>query len=53
MDNLKSLNILFLEDNREFAKNTIELLEMFFNEIFHATTVKNSLKLYIFKLYYN
>ena len=46
MDNLKSLNILFLEDNREFAKNTIDLLKMFFNEIFHATTIKGSLKLY-------
>ena len=46
MDILKSLNVLFLEDNKEFAKNTVELLEMFFNKIFHASSIKESLKLY-------
>ena len=46
MDNLKPLNVLFLEDNKEFAKNTIELFEMFFNEIFHASSIKESLNLY-------
>jgi DNA-binding response OmpR family regulator len=46
MDNLKPLNILFLEDNKEFAKNTVELLNMFFNNVFHARSIKQSLKLY-------
>jgi len=46
MDNLKPLNILLLEDNNEFAKNIIELLTMYFHKIFHATSIKKSLKLY-------
>ncbi len=46
MDNLKSLSVLFLEDNIEFAKNTVELLEMFFYKIFHASSIKSSLELY-------
>ena len=46
MDNLKSLNVLFLEDNQEFANNTIELLNMFFNKIYHAPSIKKSLALY-------
>jgi len=46
MVQLKKLNILFLEDNQEFAKNTIEFLELYFNKIFHTTTVEEALALY-------
>jgi len=46
MDILKNLNILLLEDNKEFAKNTIEFLELYFNKIFHSISINGALKLY-------
>lgn len=46
MDRLKTLNILFLEDNEEFAKNTIEFLEIYFNKVLHSNNVKDALALY-------
>ncbi len=46
MDGLKDLNLLFLEDNEEFASNTIEFLSIYFKSIFHATTVQNAIKLF-------
>ncbi|MCX6076124.1 MAG: response regulator [Campylobacterales bacterium] len=46
MDGLKELNLLFLEDNEEFANNTIEFLGIYFKNIFHATSVQNAIKLF-------
>jgi len=46
MENLKKLNILLLEDNEEFAKNTIEFLHIYFKDVFHSTTIKGALELY-------
>ncbi|MFA6137044.1 MAG: response regulator [Sulfurimonas sp.] len=46
MDGLKNLNLLFLEDNEEFASNTIEFLSLYFKNIFHATTVQNAIELF-------
>jgi len=46
MDRLKTLNILFLEDNEEFAKNTIEFLEIYFNRVIHSNNIKDALALY-------
>lgn len=46
MDRLKSLNILFLEDNEEFAKNTKEFLNIYFKNIYHAATIKEALELF-------
>jgi len=46
MDRLKTLNILFLEDNEEFAKNTIEFLEIYFNKVLHSNNIKGALCLY-------
>lgn len=45
-DKIKKLNILFLEDNKEFAKNTIEFLKIYFKNIFHSSTIKYALTLY-------
>lgn len=46
MDGLKNLNLLFLEDNKEFAKNTIEFLNIYFKEVFHSSSVKKALELF-------
>ncbi|MFA6196454.1 MAG: response regulator [Sulfurimonas sp.] len=46
MDGLKKLNLLFLEDNEEFAKNTIEFLNIYFKNVFHSTTLKKALELF-------
>lgn len=43
MDNLRKLNLLFLEDNEEFAKNTTEFLSIYFKKIFHCTNIKDAL----------
>ncbi|MCX6051747.1 MAG: response regulator [Campylobacterales bacterium] len=46
MDGLKKLNLLFLEDNEEFARNIIEFLNIYFKEVFHSTTIKKALELF-------
>ena len=46
MVTLKSLNLLFLEDNPEYAKNTIEFLSSYFHTIYHATNVNDSIELF-------
>ena len=46
MDRLSELNLLFLEDNEEFAKNTIAFLNIYFKKIFHSTSIKGALKIY-------
>lgn len=46
MDRLKKLNLLFLEDNEEFANNTIEFLNLYFKQIFHSPNVKRALELF-------
>jgi len=46
MDRLKHLNLLFLEDNIEYAKNTTEFLEIYLKKVFHTTTIKDAIKLY-------
>ena len=46
MVRLKNFNILLLEDNVEFAKNTIKLLELYFAKTFHSTTIKDALILF-------
>jgi len=40
MDRLKKTNLLFLEDNEEFAKNTTELLSMHFKKVYHVSSIK-------------
>ena len=40
------MNLLFLEDNLEYAKNTIELLNSYFHTIYHSTTVQDSLDIF-------
>ncbi len=42
MDGLKKLNVLLIEDNKEFAKNTIEFLNLYFKNIHHASSIKNA-----------
>ncbi len=46
MKYLKSKNILFLEDNLVFAKNTIEFLNIYFAEILHTTNIKDALNIF-------
>ena len=46
MDRLKTLNVLFLEDNEEFAKNTIEFLEIYFNKVIHSNNIKDAIAMY-------
>ena len=46
MDRLKDLNILFLEDNEEFAQNTIEFLNIYFKKVYHSAYIKEALKLH-------
>ncbi len=43
MDRLKSLNLLFLEDNEEFAKNTTTFLNLYFEKVVHKTSIKAAL----------
>jgi len=42
MDKLKKVNILFLEDNEEFAKNTTELLSIYFKKVYHVNSIKSA-----------
>ena len=46
MDRLKKLNLLFLEDNEEFAKNTTEFLSIYFEKVLHSNNIQDALKLY-------
>jgi DNA-binding response OmpR family regulator len=46
MAELKELSVLLLEDNPEFAQNTMETLKLYFKNVSHATSIKEALKLY-------
>ena len=46
MDELKELNLLFLEDNEEFAKNTTLLLELYFKKVTQKSSVKDALRVF-------
>ena len=46
MENLKNLKILFLEDNKIFAKNTIKLLEFYVKDIVHCESIKKAKELF-------
>lgn len=46
MNDFKSYNLLFLEDNLSFAKNTIEFFSLLFHNIYHAPTIAESLRLF-------
>jgi len=46
MVRLKELNVLLLEDNIEFAKNTIETLNLYFKEVHHSKNIKGSLSIF-------
>lgn len=39
LETLKDKSILFLEDNLEFAQNTIVLLNIFIKTIYHVVTI--------------
>ncbi len=43
MDRLNKLNILFLEDNEEFAKNTTTFLNLYFKKVVHKTTIEDAM----------
>ena len=45
MDRLKKANLLFLEDNEEFAKNTIQLLNLYFKKVYHTDSIKSAFKI--------
>ena len=47
MVGLKNLNLLFLEDNLEFAKNTIEALNLHFKEIYHYDNIQDALSAFL------
>ncbi|MDQ1244992.1 MAG: hypothetical protein QG565_1333 [Campylobacterota bacterium] len=42
MDRLAELNLLFLEDNIEFAIHTSELLGIYFKKVFHCKNIKEA-----------
>jgi len=44
VDRLAELNLLFLEDNVEFALNTAELLGIYFKKVFHCKNMKEALE---------
>ncbi|MGM0622878.1 MAG: response regulator transcription factor [Campylobacterota bacterium] len=44
MKRLKNYNLLFLEDNASFAKDTINMFSLYFNSIYHATSIKTALQ---------
>ncbi len=46
MKELRNYNLLFLEDNAVFAQNTIELLDIYFNEIYLAPSIKKAEEIY-------
>ncbi len=43
MRSLKKLNLLFVEDNLPFARNTTEFLKNYFRKIIHAPSIKEAL----------
>ena len=45
MDRLKNLSLLFIEDNDEFAKNTIEFLNLYFKNIHHTKSIKTAFEI--------
>lgn len=46
LDILKDKKVLYAEDEKELANETISLLELFFNKIYYAQNGKEALKLY-------
>lgn len=42
LQQLKNKTILFLEDNIEFAKNTIVLLDVFVKKVYHVATIQEA-----------
>jgi two-component system response regulator VanR len=42
LERLKDKSILFLEDNLEFAKNTIVLFDVFVKNVYHAATIEEA-----------
>ncbi|RLC83709.1 MAG: hypothetical protein DRI37_09910 [Chloroflexi bacterium] len=46
MVELKEANVLLVEDNVEFAKNTTKTLEIYFKKVYHALNVSEALKLF-------
>lgn len=46
MVGLKDLNLLFLEDNEEFAKNMQSTLKIYFHNVFHTNNIKDALILF-------
>lgn len=46
MDRLKELQLLFLEDNEEFAFNTAKLLNLYFKNIFICKSIREALLTY-------
>ncbi len=46
MVRLNELNLLLLEDNIEFANNTIDTLNLHFKKVLHATNIKDALVLF-------
>lgn len=42
LERLKDKSILFLEDNLEFANNTIILFDVFVKKVYHATTIEEA-----------
>lgn len=46
MDRLKELNLLFLEDNEEFALNITELLNIYFKKVYHCKEAKEAFSLF-------
>ncbi len=43
---MKQLKILFLEDNKTFAKHTIEFLELYVDSVTQVASIKKALKLF-------
>ncbi len=46
MERLKDLNVLFLEDNEGFSKNTMEFLNIYFNNILHCSTIEEAINIF-------
>jgi two-component system, OmpR family, response regulator VanR len=42
LEQLKDKSLLFLEDNLEFAKNTIVLFDVFVKNVYHAATIEEA-----------
>lgn len=46
MHKLKTLTLLFIEDNEAFAKNTLEFLQLYFSCVLHTKTQQEALELF-------